>query len=404
MTTPSTSSTPAPGRTDRAQRLNTAGAPQHSPRSALGLLSATCTALAAGALLSACIVEPLPGPRYVPPPRPAPVYVQPAPVYPQPAPVYAQPAPVYTQAPYEPAEEEPVVSVYIDPPTYQPEPIAVSWAPPPMLVEVPPPQPYPDAIWTGGYWAWQGRWVWAAGRWSEPPQPRYVWCQPYYEHRGEVVIFVPGFWSPPQARFVPPPPGISITLAVGIGGYAGHRPLGPQGIFVPPPPGSRAGIIVPAPMGTPPAVVVSAPPVVNVGMRVHGNVDVNDHRVTNNVTNITNVTIEAPPGATANGRPFQGSVPARSHLAASLPAIVHAQAPVPVSGRPIPSYVPGRPPAALPAPQALRGERSERGGRGDSPQGQPQQQPWQAQNPQPQQQQQQQRPGTDNTAGRPDFA
>jgi len=140
-------------------------------------------------------------------------------------------------------------------------------------------------------------------------------------------------------------------------------------------------------------------------MRVHGNVDVNDHRVTNNVTNITNVTIEAPPGATANGRPFQGSVPARSHLAASLPAIVHAQAPVPVSGRPIPSYVPGRPPAALPAPQALRGERSERGGRGDSPQGQPQQQPWQAQNPQPQQQQQQQqRPGTDNTAGRPDFA
>lgn len=86
-----------------------------------------------------------------------------------PAPVVrtvVQPAHVAVAAP-------PVVSVYVDPPLYQPPPIAVAWAPPPMLVEVPPPPPFAGAVWTGGYWTWQGNWVWAAGRWSAPPQPGY---------------------------------------------------------------------------------------------------------------------------------------------------------------------------------------------------------------------------------------
>ena len=113
----------------------------------LGTLGA---ALGAAALLSACVVE-APAPRYVAPPRPAPVYQQPAPDY--------------------SAENDPVVSVYVDPPLEQPAPIAVQWAPPPMLVEVPPPQPYPDAIWTGGYWAWEGRWFWSAGRWAPSSSP-----------------------------------------------------------------------------------------------------------------------------------------------------------------------------------------------------------------------------------------
>ena len=264
-----------------------------------------------------------------------------------------------------------MVSVYIDPPTYQPAPIAVAWAPPPLLVEAPPPQPYPDAIWTGGYWAWQGRWVWAAGRWASPPQPSYGWVQPYYEHRADTVVFVPGYWSPPEARFVPPPAmGVSIAIAVGVSASPpphgviialSHPPMGPQGVFIPPPPGSRPGIIIPAPIGTPPAVVVSAPPVVNVGMRVTGNVEnnshnttINDNRVTNNVTNVTNVTIVAPAGVTANGQAFQGQAPARAHIAAGQTPFVHANAPVPQSGAAIPSYVAGRQPVALPAAQPVR--------------------------------------------------
>jgi len=306
---------------------------------ALLRLSTLGAALAATAILSACVVE-APAPRYVqvPPPRPAPVYATPAPQY----------------AP----DNDPVVSVYVDPPIDQPEPIAVQWAPPPMLVEVPPPQPYPDAVWTGGYWAWEGRWFWAAGRWAPPPRPSYFWVQPYYEHRADVVIFVPGFWCAPERHFMPPPPGLSISIALAAPGVRfGHPPMGPQGVFVPPPPGSRAGLIVPAPIGTPPAVVMSAPAVVNVGMRIRGNVEVNS-RNTTNITNVTNVTIEAPAGATANGQAFQNSVPARAPLAAALAPAGRPVAPRPVSQQAIPSYQSGRAPMALPAGQPLRNDRN----------------------------------------------
>ena len=88
-------------------------------------LSSLGAALGAGVILCACVVQPLPAPRYSPPP-------------PRPVAVYSAPV-----------QDEAVVSVYVDPPLVQPEPIAVQWAPPPMLVEVPPPQPYAEAIWTG---------------------------------------------------------------------------------------------------------------------------------------------------------------------------------------------------------------------------------------------------------------
>ena len=326
----------------------------HPTSQAFLRLSSLGAALGAAAILCACVVQPLPAPRYYPPP-------------PRPVAVYEQPAPA-------PVQDDAVVSVYVDPPLVQPEPIAVQWAPPPMLVEVPPPQPYAEAIWTGGYWAWEGRWFWSAGRWAPPPRPDYGWVQPYYEHRGDVVVFVPGFWCAPQARFVPPPVGLSITVAVAAPGVRfGARAMGPQGVFVPPPPGSRAGIIVPAPLGTPPAVVVSAPAVVNVGMRVHGNVDINSHNTVNNVTNITNVTnvtIEAPANATANGQAFQNSVPARAHLAAGLAPAGRPAAPQPVSQQAIPTYQSGRPPMALPAGQPVRNDRfgGQNGARPGAPQ------------------------------------
>ena len=317
-----------------------------TPRNpAIPRLGALASTLVATALLSACVVEA--PPRYVQaPPRPVPVYQQPAPEY----------------AP----ENDPVVSVYVDPPLEQPAPIAVQWAPPPMLVEVPPPQPYPDAVWTGGYWAWEGRWFWSAGRWAPPPRPSFVWVQPYYEHRADVVVFVPGFWCAPERHFVPPAPGLSITVALAAPGlrFVGHAPMGPQGVFVPPPPGSRAGIIVPAPLGTPPAVVVSAPAVVNVGMRVRGNVDVNSHNTVNNVTNVTNVTIEAPAGSTASGQAFQNSVPARAHLAAQLAPAGRPTAPQPVSNQSVGVFRPGQAPVQLPPAQPIRGGGPDRGANG----------------------------------------
>ncbi len=246
------------------------------------------------------------------------------------------PAPVAEEA----APPAAVVSVYEEPPLSQPAPIAVGWAPPPMLVEVPPPPPFPYSVWVGGYWVWQGNWVWAHGHWMAPPRPQYVWVHPYYEHRADVVIFISGHWSAPGVVFVPPAP--ELVLAVEpyrVGVIPGPRPIGPEGCFVPAPPGSRRGIIVPAPVGTAPAVVTSAPPVVAVGMRVTTNVtNIRNTNITN-VTNVTNVTIVAPPAATANGRAFSSSVPAAPHLAAARPAVVQARAPEPESKRPVAPYV-----------------------------------------------------------------
>jgi len=283
------------------------------------------------ALLSACVVVP---------PQPVVERVVPAPAYVPPPPA-------------------PVVSVYVDAPLYQPAPIAVQWAPPPMLVEVPPPRPYPYAVWTGGYWTWHGQWVWCAGRWLAPPRENYAWVQPYYEHRGEVVVFVPGYWSAPGVTFVAPPIGMHIdvvepTVAVSA---SWSRPWGPPGVFVPPPPGSRPGIIVPAPIGTPPAVVVSAPPVVNVGMHVQNTTVINNvTNVTNitNVTNVTNVTVIAPPNAMANGRAYAAAVPAAPHLAAAMPALVHAAAPIPVTTAAVPAFAAHQEPVALPPAQPVR--------------------------------------------------
>lgn len=311
------------------------------------LASLTAVAVTALLMLQGCTT-------YVQQPAPPPRVVYPAP---------SSPPLVYTPAPQQ------VVSVYVDPPITQPAPLAVPWAPPPLLVEVPPPMRFDGAVWVGGYWHWEGAWVWARGRWLAPPQPSYAWVQPYYENRAGTVVFITGHWSPPGVVFVPPPPTLHISLAVvTVGAIPGPAPIGPSGVFIPAPPGSRPGLIIPAPIGTAPAVVTSAPPVVNVGMRVvttNSAVDSNN-RVINSVTNVTtinnvtnisrvtNVTIVAPAGATASGQPVSASVPAQAHLAAALPPVVHAYAPEPASARAISAAALNRAPMALPPAQAIR--------------------------------------------------
>ena len=272
---------------------------------------------------------------------------------PPPQRVYAQPVPAVAHV--EPAPQA-VVSVYVEPPIAQPAPILVGWAPPPMLVETAVPMPFAGAVWVGGYWVWEGNWVWAAGHWMAPPQPNYAWVHPYYEHRDGGVVFITGHWSPPGVAFVPPPLGLSLTLVAPLPGIVpGPRPIGPQGVFVPPPPGSHVGLIVPAPIGTAPAVVTSAAPVVNVGMRIQNSNNTTINTRITSVTNITNVTIVAPASATANGKAFESAVPAQAHLAAAMPAVVRAYAPTPASAKPIPAVAPSHAPVAPPPSHTVPG-------------------------------------------------
>ena len=141
----------------------------------------------------------------------------------------AAPPPVIVEPEYVPPPPPPVVSVYVEPPIGQPPPIAVGWAPPAMLVDTPPPPPFAEAVWVGGYWVWQGNWVWMHGHWKSPPQPGYGWVHPYYENRDGVVIFVAGHWSAPGVAFVPPPMGIHLSVEVALPGVvAGNGRVRPR--------------------------------------------------------------------------------------------------------------------------------------------------------------------------------
>jgi hypothetical protein len=282
------------------------------------------------------------------------VYVQPTQPEPPPQPVQYTPAPEPPPTMYEPAAPQTVVSVNIEFQVGQPEPIGCPWAPPPMLVEPPPPVPFEGGFWVGGFWAWQGTWVWVHGHWARPPYPGCYWHHPYYEYREGIVVFIPGFWLRPGVRFMPPPPHMGIHRVSPYPGVVhGPAPIGPQGVFVPPPPGSRPGIIIPAPIGTAPAVVTGAPPVISPGMRIQnsGNTTINNTTVVNNVTNVV---IIAPASATASGKAVNTSVPAQAHLAAAMPAVIHTPAPAPISAKPLPAFQPGKPPTVLPPAQTIR--------------------------------------------------
>ncbi len=241
----------------------------------------------------------------------------------------------------------PVVSVYLQPALVEPPPIAIPWAPPPMLVEVPPPMPFFGAVWTGGYWAWQGQWVWAAGQWMAPPMAGYLWTQPYYENRNGMVIFIPGFWRGPGVMFMRPPlVAVVPVVRIAPGVIVGPRPIGPNGCFVPAPPGSRLGLIVSAPIGTAPAVVVGAPPVIRAGMRV-------------GFAGGGRVRITAPAGVAESGRPVSLLAPAAARLAAAQRPVVRMLAPPPAVRTPMRGFslregAPRLPPARIVRPQASR--------------------------------------------------
>ena len=73
--------------------------------------------------------------------------------------------------------------------------IVVETAPPPQQVEAMPVTPYQGAVWTGGYWWWNGaRYVWIGGHY-ERPRAGQGWV-PHHWQRGPRGRwhYVPGHW------------------------------------------------------------------------------------------------------------------------------------------------------------------------------------------------------------------
>jgi hypothetical protein len=67
-------------------------------------------------------------------------------------------------------------------------------APPPLRDETQGRQPAVVAVWTPGFWAWDGRgYIWIDGAWRIPPSGGR-WIRPTWRPRRSGVVFVPGGW------------------------------------------------------------------------------------------------------------------------------------------------------------------------------------------------------------------
>ena len=58
------------------------------------------------------------------------------------------------------------------------------------------PQPYPEAVWMPGYYAWlNNQYTWVPGKWERPPPGKTMWVPPRWERRDNGYVFVEGYWQ-----------------------------------------------------------------------------------------------------------------------------------------------------------------------------------------------------------------
>lgn len=71
-------------------------------------------------------------------------------------------------------------------------------APPAAKPESPPPQPFPGAVWTPGWWAFQvSGWIWIDGAWRMPPFAGAIWKPYVWVSAGFGFTLSPGGWAKP---------------------------------------------------------------------------------------------------------------------------------------------------------------------------------------------------------------
>jgi hypothetical protein len=82
--------------------------------------------------------------------------------------------------------------VYV--PSPPPPGVDVTVIPPVAQAETIPPAPAPTYIWMGGYWSWNGTWIWVPGRWVLPPRPGVVWEPGVWVRINGGWRWRPGYW------------------------------------------------------------------------------------------------------------------------------------------------------------------------------------------------------------------
>ncbi len=140
----------------------------------------------------------------------------------------AAPAPVDEPAPPKGVEvltRGPVHEAFASPTgEAQPTP-QVTKAPPKAIEEMPPEEkPEGNAVWIGGYWAWdedRKDYLWVSGVWRVAPPSKH-WVAGYWREDADKWQWVPGFWAEQQAEaekhevtYLPAPPAAPETAAPG---------------------------------------------------------------------------------------------------------------------------------------------------------------------------------------------
>jgi hypothetical protein len=76
-----------------------------------------------------------------------------------------------------------------------PASVVAPGAPPPTKIEDVPIAPNGDYVWTPGYWAWNGTWVWVSGRYTLRPYPTARWTPGHWERRDRRYFWIEGRWG-----------------------------------------------------------------------------------------------------------------------------------------------------------------------------------------------------------------
>jgi hypothetical protein len=98
--------------------------------------------------------------------------------------------------------------------------VSVGFAPPALVSYAPPPVPFAGAIWTPGYWAWNGfTYFWVPGAWVRPPGIGLYWTPPWWGFSNGSYVFYDGYWGPSVGFYG----GINYGYGYFGNGYWGGR-------------------------------------------------------------------------------------------------------------------------------------------------------------------------------------
>jgi hypothetical protein len=79
-----------------------------------------------------------------------------------------------------------------------PQTVRARWAPPAQRIEVTPPSPGPEFVWTPGYWRMDASrevWLWRPGQYARRPKGAVAWRRGRWVQKGHRWKWIAGGWS-----------------------------------------------------------------------------------------------------------------------------------------------------------------------------------------------------------------